>query len=142
MYEFKTRRKIEFADTDMGGITHFSRFFVFMETAEHEFLEAVGSSVALEVDGKHVGWPRVSASCEYKRPARFGDVIDIHVRVRRKGAKSMTYEFTFSRDGEELAAGRMTSVCCVLDPSEDVRAIPIPPFIADKLDEPPPERER
>ena len=73
---------------------------------------------------------------------RVGEVIDIHVRVRRKGGKSMTYEFTFSRDGEQLAAGRMTSVCCVLDPSEDVRAIPIPPFIADKLDEPPPDRER
>jgi 4-hydroxybenzoyl-CoA thioesterase/acyl-CoA thioester hydrolase len=142
MYEFKTQRRIEFADTDMGGITHFSRYFVFMETAEHQFLEAVGSSVALEVDGKQVGWPRVAASCEYKRPARFGEVIDIDVRVSRKGEKSMTYEFTFSREGVELATGRMTSVCCVLDPSEEVRAIPIPPFIADKLDEPPPDRER
>ena len=139
MYEFKTERRIEFADTDMGGITHFSRFFVFMETAEHLFLEALGSSVVLEHDGNRIGWPRVAASCEYKSPARFGETIEIHVRVRRKGVKSMSYEFTFSRDGQELATGNMTSVCCVLDSPDGVRAIPIPSFIAEKIDEPPHE---
>ena len=43
MHTFRTRRRVEFVDTDMGGIVHFSRFFVFMETAEHEFLEALQS---------------------------------------------------------------------------------------------------
>lgn len=136
MYEFRTERKVEFADTDMGGIMHFSRYFVFMETAEHQFLEAIGTSVALKLDGRRIGWPRVAASCEYRSPARFGELLDIHVRVRRKGEKSMTYEFTFARDGEPLATGTMTSVCCVLDASENVRAIPIPAFIAEKIDEP------
>jgi 4-hydroxybenzoyl-CoA thioesterase/acyl-CoA thioester hydrolase len=133
MYEFTTRRRVEFADTDMGGIAHFSRYFVFMETAEHEFLEALGTRVALEIDGRRIAWPRVAASCDYKRPARFGDVLEIRVRVRRKGRTSVTYECTFRRDGEMLATGRMTSVCCVLEPSEEVRAIPIPPSIADRL---------
>ena len=43
---FTTRRRIEFADTDMGGIVHFSRYFIFMETAEHQFLESLGISEA------------------------------------------------------------------------------------------------
>ncbi|MEM9599354.1 MAG: acyl-CoA thioesterase, partial [Acidobacteriota bacterium] len=38
MHELQTRRRIEFADTDMARIVHFSRFFDFMEAAEHEFL--------------------------------------------------------------------------------------------------------
>ena len=76
MYRFKTQRKVEFADTDMGGIMHFARYLVFMETAEHQFLEAVGTSVTLELDGKRIGWPRVTASCEYRSPARFGDLLD------------------------------------------------------------------
>ena len=139
MFEFKTERRIEFADTDMGGITHFSRFFVFMETAEHLFLEALGSNVVLEHEGKSIGWPRVAASCEYKSPARFGETIEIQVRVRRKGTRSIGYDFTFSREGQELATGSMTSVCCVLDSSDGLRAIPIPPQIAEKIDEPPHE---
>jgi len=135
MHEFTTQRKIEFADTDMGGIVHFSRYFVFMETAEHRFLEALGTSVALDLDGRRIGWPRVAATCEYKSPARFGDLLDISVRVARKGEKSMTYDFSFAIDGRETATGRMTSVCCVLEPGEQVRAIPIPPAIAAKIDE-------
>ena len=139
MYRFKTERKVEFADTDMGGIVHFSRYLIFMETAEHQFLEAIGSSVAIELDGQPIGWPRVSVGCEYRGPARFGDLLDIEVVVGRKGRKSMSYEFTFSRAGEELAHGKMTSVCCVLDPSDGIRSIEIPKFIADKIDEPPTE---
>lgn len=130
MHEFVTRRRVEFADTDMGGIVHFSRYFVFMETAEHQFLDAVGTSVALELDGQKLGWPRVAASCEYRSPARFGDELAIRVRVGRRGRSSMTYEFTFRRGEQLIAEGRMTSVCCVLEPGEPVRPIPIPASIA------------
>ena len=140
MHEFRTRRKIEFVDTDMGGIVHFSRFFIFMETAEHEFLNALGTSVSLELDGRRIGWPRVSASCDFHSPARFGDVLEIHVKVLRKGSKSMTYGIDMSVDGRRVAEGKVTSVCCELQPGEDVRAIPIPSFIADRIEEAPEAR--
>jgi 4-hydroxybenzoyl-CoA thioesterase/acyl-CoA thioester hydrolase len=113
----------------MGGIVHFSRFFVFMETAEHRFLESLGSSVVGQLEGRAVGWPRVAASCEYRSPARFGDELEIVVRVRRKGRTSLTYACSFLRDGVEIAAGRMVAVCCVLDGGA-VRPIPIPEPIA------------
>lgn len=135
--EFRTRRRIEFSDTDVGGIAHFSRFFVFMETAEHEFLRALGTSVHVDVDGQKIGWPRVSATCEYLSPARFEDVLDIHVKVLRKGAKSMTYGFEISRDGTPVARGQLTSVCCVLNDPAGVRSIPIPGFLAERLEEAP-----
>jgi len=137
MHEFRTKRKIEFADTDMGGIVHFSRFVIFMETAEHEFLNALGTSVALDHDGVHIGWPRVAVSCRFSSPARFGDVLDIDVRVVRKGTKSMTYAFKFTCGDLEIASGEMTSVCCVLESGQQVRAIPIPSFIADGIEEAP-----
>ena len=137
MHEFSTRRRIEFADTDMGGIVHFSRYLVFMETAEHEFLEALGTSVSLDLDGRSIGWPRVAVSCEYKQPARFGGVLDIHLRVIRKGRTSMTYGFEFQLDGQSVAQGQVTSVCCELRPGEPIRPIPIPTFIAEKIEEAP-----
>ncbi len=135
--EFRTRRRIEFADTDMGGLVHFSRFFVFMETAEHELLNALGATIHMTLeDGRTIGWPRVAASCEYLSAVRLGDEVDIHVRVARKGAKSMTYAMTFSCEGIPVARGRISSVCCVLDSPDGLEAIPIPYFIADKLAEP------
>ena len=134
MPKFKTTRRVEFADTDMGGIVHFSRYFVFMETAEHQFLESLGTSVAMEHEGEPLGWPRVSVSCEYERPARFGDVLDIEVDVERLGSKSVTYALRVMRDGDVLARGRTTAVCCVMEAGGRPRSITIPEAVARLLD--------
>ncbi len=131
--EFKTQRKIEFADTDLGGIVHFSRYFVFMETAEHQFLNALGTSVHTVVDGKTMGWPRVKVSCQYEGPARYGDTLDITVRVLRQGASSMTYEIKFEIDGRRVARGESTSVYCEL--GSNMRSVPIPDALAARIEE-------
>src|ERR1700740_1481407 len=92
---FRTPRRIEFADTDMAGIVHFSNFFRFMEAAEVEFLRSRGLSVALNWEGRKIGFPRGSASCDYMRPARFEDVLEVAVSIERVGSKSVTYGFEF-----------------------------------------------
>jgi acyl-CoA thioesterase FadM len=93
--------------------------------------------VHLELGGKTIGWPRVAVSCEYKSPVRFGDLLELHLSVRRKGERSMTYGFRLSVGGREVAVGESTSVCCELEPGREVRAIPIPDFIADKIEQAP-----
>jgi YbgC/YbaW family acyl-CoA thioester hydrolase len=137
-HEFRTQRRIEFADTDMAGIVHFARFFVFMETAEHEFLRSLGASVESKLDNLRVGWPRLTASCEYLSPAKFEEMLDIRVLVARKGNKSMTYKFEFRRGEVLIARGQMTSACCVVGVEGKLKAIPIPDFIAAQIQEAPP----
>ena len=44
-YEFKTIRRVEFSETDMAGIMHYSNYFRFMETAEHAFFRSLGLSI-------------------------------------------------------------------------------------------------
>ena len=61
--EFRTTRRIEFEDTDAARIAHFSRFYVFMEQAEHAFLRSLNLSVEMELEGRRLGWPRLAASC-------------------------------------------------------------------------------
>ena len=124
--EFTVQRIVEFVDTDMGGIVHFSRYPVFVETAEHRFRERAGHRVHHDREGVPIGWPRVSMTVDYHSPARFGDTLDIRLRVVRIGGSSMTFGFEVEVDGRAIVSGSMTSVCCVLDPRGDVRAIPIP----------------
>jgi len=137
--EFNTTRSVEFSDTDMAGIVHFSRFFVFMEAAEHAFLRSLGTSVAGTWEGRRVGWPRVGASCDYLNPARFEDVLDVRLKVIRKGTRSMTYGFEFQRGDVLIATGRLSTVFCECAPGQPFRAIPIPDFIADRILECPEE---
>jgi acyl-CoA thioester hydrolase len=142
MHEQRIRRKVEYADTDMSGIVHFSRFLVFMENAEHAFLQAVGPGVQWrDAEGRELGWPRVAVSCEYLSPARFGDHLEIRVRVLRKGTRSLTYGLEITRGDAMLAKGKMTCACCVLNDPSGIKAIPIPDEIAALIEAAPHQRE-
>jgi len=123
---FRTTRRIEFGDTDMAGIVHFANFFRFMEAAECDFLRSRGLSVKMDWQGQAIGFPRVSASCDYVKPARFEEVLDVAVRIDRIGKKSVTYAFEFSRGGELIANGKVTSVCCRVLPDNRIEGIEIP----------------
>ena len=139
-HEYRTSRRIEFVDTDAAGIAHFSWFYVAMEQAEHEFLRSLGLSVHMEVDGDLVSWPRLAASCEFFRPVKFEDEVDIHLVVRRKGSKSATFGCEFSHEGERVAAGEIITACCVCNPGQEIRAIPIP-AVYDDLEQAPDQEE-
>jgi acyl-CoA thioester hydrolase len=128
-------RRVEFGDTDLAGIMHFSNFFRFMEAAETDFLRARGLSVSWAVDGVKHGFPRVSVSCDFAKPAKFEDVLTIAVALEKLGSKSVTYTFTFSRDGDPLAVGRMTSVYCRANGKGGMEALSIPAEIRAKLGE-------
>jgi 4-hydroxybenzoyl-CoA thioesterase/acyl-CoA thioester hydrolase len=130
---FHTSRFVEFSDTDMAGIMHFSAYFRYMEAAEHELLRNLGFSVYSEIEGDVVSFPRVAASCEFHSPARCEDTLEIDVTVRRVGTKSVTYGFAFSQHGRDVASGQMTSVCCRVPHGGDPVPIPIPDVVADKL---------
>ena len=134
MREHTSRRRVEWADTDMAGIVHFARFFVFMETAEHRFREALGFPLGADSsNGASLGWPRVSANCDYKSPLRFGDEVEI-VEPGGRGRHQLTdlRRHLPPRLGRVVAEGRMTSVCCRLEP--ELRPVAIPEAMAEAIE--------
>src|SRR5262245_15933005 len=124
------RRRVEFRDTDAARIAHFSMFFVWMEQAEHEALRHVGLSV-MEREGE-LSWPRVAASCDYRTPVFFEDELEIAVRVKRLGTKSVSYGFEFRCDARDVASGQLTAVCCRVGAQRELAAVPIPRDVAAK----------
>ncbi len=140
--EFTITRAVEFSETDMAGIMHYSNFFRFMEAAEHAFFRSLGYSVVARPGAPKVGWPRVHASCDYYRPLRFEDRVEVHLRVVEKRTKALTYEFRFRKPGpgdsadggEEVARGRLTVVCVALQPDGSMRATTIPDEIAVQIE--------
>lgn len=127
---FQTQRRVEFRDTDAAGIVHFSVFFTYMEEAEHQLFRSIGLSVVSQIDGKTVSWPRVAAKCEYLKSIKFEQVVSIAVTIARLGNKSVTWDFEFTNDqGERVAHGSTTTVCCEIPPNHDlheaIKPVPI-----------------
>src|SRR5947199_4360758 len=114
-YEFKATRRVEFSETDMAGIMHFANFFRFMETAEHGFYRSLGFSVVMPQTDPRLGWPRVHAECDYKKPLRLEDLVEVHLLVSEKRSKAISFAFRFRNlnvsPALEVARGGLTIVC-------------------------------
>ncbi len=145
-YEFKAVRRVEFSETDMAGIVHFSNFFRYMETAEHAFYRSLGFSVILGHFQPPLGFPRVHAGCDYKKPLRFEDVVEVHLLVREKRSRVLSYLFRFYRQHtnpehkpELIAIGNLTVVCVTYQPGKPMEAIAIPLELASLIEVAPSE---
>jgi YbgC/YbaW family acyl-CoA thioester hydrolase len=131
---FRTRRRVEFSDTDAIGIAHFTSFFRWMEEAEHDFWRSMGLSVVQSDELGMLSWPRGSAECRFERPARFEDEIDIDVRVVRLGSKSATFQFEFLKDGQRIALGTIAVICCRVEPGKPMRSVNVPADVRRNLE--------
>jgi acyl-CoA thioester hydrolase len=131
--EFSIRRRVQFAETDMAGIAHFSNYFRWMEEVEHAFFRSLGMSVVMRHGDGDITWPRVSVSCDYSGPVRFEDELDLRLRVAKVGGKSLVFEVDVMKGGERVALGKMTSVCCTLE-NGTMRSVTIPAEIRAKLE--------
>src|ERR1700740_3593435 len=116
-YEFKLPHLVEFAETDMAGIVHFSNFFRMMEAAEHAFFRSLGLTVHGHESDTTVGWPRVNATCDYRAPPRFEEEGEIHLIVAEVRSRSIRYQFIFRKvaDGTEVARGSVAAVCATVE---------------------------
>jgi acyl-CoA thioester hydrolase len=141
-YEYKLTRRIEFAETDMAGIVHFSNFFKMMEATEHAFFRSLGFTIHAHDQVNATGWPRVSASCDYRAPLRFEEEVEIHLLVAEIRTRSIQYQFVFRKtaDGTEVAHGTIAAVCATVDKSTGkLSAIPIPDAIRSQIQAAPSE---
>jgi|SRR6185369_4115950 len=142
-YEFKIVRLVEFYETDMAGIVHYSNFFRYMEAAEHGFFRSLGFSVVTDHTDPPTGWPRVHAECDYFQPLRFEDEVEIHLLVSGKKSKAFSYVFRFRKlnapSPMEVARGKLTVVCVTRDADGNMKSTPIPMAVVDKIEVAPAE---
>lgn len=120
-HQFTFRKRVEFADTDVAGIMHFSNFFRFMEVAEHAFYRSLGFSVhdfRTAPGAPPIGWPRVHASADYRLPLFFEEEVEIELLIEEIRSKTIRYRFRFWKHPDDsarraLAATGSFVVVCV-----------------------------
>jgi YbgC/YbaW family acyl-CoA thioester hydrolase len=128
------RRRVQFHETDAAGIVHFSRFFLFMEEAEHALWREAGLSIANRTEP--VGFPRVAARFDYQKPLRFEDEFDVTIRIVTIAEKTIEYQCVLARPdgGEPIATGSLTIICVTREPNTPMKARAIPAEIRDRLE--------
>ena len=125
--EFRYQRRVQFHETDLAGIVHFSWYFRYMEEAEHALWRHAGLSISPPQPS--FGFPRVNVTCDFKAPLRFEDEFEVDIRVETIGRRSIKYACTLLKGEQVLAIGSMTSVCVTYDADGRVRSIDVPESI-------------
>ena len=122
---------MQFAETDLAGIVHFSMFFRYMEEAEHALWRAAGLSIARA--GEESGWPRLAATIDFKSPLRFEEEFDVAVAIDRTTPKTLRYLFSITRGDTAIATGTITTANVTRRPGEPMKALALPADIVDRL---------
>lgn len=128
---FKTSPRVTWADTDAAQVVHFSRFFVYFERAKEEFYRSLGFNFT-DLRKKGFWLPRVEAFCQYRKPARFDDMLEVELKVEELKEKSVKLGFSIinKERAELLASGYLVVVAADRDTG---KATQIPKEIFDKL---------
>jgi acyl-CoA thioester hydrolase len=106
--------RVRYAETDQMGVVYHSNFFVWFEIGRVELCRQLGFEYK-KMEAEDDSFIVVAhASCRYKRPARFDDVLRIRTRVAAWQRRTIRFVYeVFSRSsGELLATGETVHVIC------------------------------
>jgi acyl-CoA thioester hydrolase len=102
-----TTLRVRYAETDRMDVVYYANYLVWFEVARADLLRALGWTYR-EMEHTGVMLPVIEAHCEYRRPARYDDEIDVHTvgRLCSPVRMEFSYEVVLKPQGDIAAIGR------------------------------------
>jgi acyl-CoA thioester hydrolase len=118
----KTELRVIYGDTDQMGVVYYGNYLRYFEAARTEWLRAKGATYR-DLEAAHAIYLPVSeAKVNYKRPARYDDLITVEARLGELGRVSLRFDYRIVRGEEVLALGHTVHVC--LGHDGNIRELP------------------
>ena len=110
----ETTVRVRYAETDQMGVVYYGNYFTWFEIGRVEFCRQLGfeyKQMEIEDDSMLVV---AKASCRYKNPARFDDLLTIRTRLTdsKRRIISFGYEIVQQASGSVVATGETVHVIC------------------------------
>jgi acyl-CoA thioester hydrolase len=129
---FSTSFRVSWIETDAAQIVHFSNYFRFFERTEEELYRHLGFTFNDVMKKHNIFLPRVDAFCQFKKPARFNDLLEVEMCVEEIKEKSIRYGFKiFNKESAVLLANGYITVVAMDKHTE--KAVKMPHKITEKL---------
>ena len=102
-----TTLRVRYAETDQMGVVYYANYLVWFEVARTDLLRTLGWSYR-EMEASGVLLPVIEAHCEYRRPSRYDDEIEIRTEGRLTSAVRMEFMYEVTVKGQPgiVANGR------------------------------------
>jgi 4-hydroxybenzoyl-CoA thioesterase len=121
---------VQFGDCDPAGIVFFPNFSRWMDEASLAFFMACGVPPWRELVKTRgiIGTPLLEIHTHFKRPATYGETIEVHTTVEEWMAKTFRHRHIVKRGDTLLCEGTELRAFCIRDPADPdrIKAIPVP----------------
>ena len=124
---FKTSVTIEWGDCDEAGIVFYPNYFYWFDCAFQRLLRARGLSQRDVRKRFGAVTPIVQAHSDFKKPARYDDVLDIEVAVGLTGERRFRVDYHFSSKGEMIGTGYEIRAWAVINDDGSIKGAPVNP---------------
>jgi acyl-CoA thioester hydrolase len=124
-YNFSSRIRVRFAETDAQGIAHNASYFVWFEVARVEYLEEFAHGYQRLRD-EGIEALVLESHARYIEPAVFDDRLLVHARCRDVRGARFRYEYVVERKGKTIADG--WTAHATVD-ARNLRPTRIPPWL-------------
>jgi acyl-CoA thioester hydrolase len=106
--------RVYFEDTDAGGIAYHASFIRWCERGRTDFLRLLGTDSRRLIDGSDSHEPAAFVvrrmNCDFLRPVRMDDVLEVETRVKELGGASVTLLQAVARAGRHVFEAEVTVV--------------------------------
>jgi acyl-CoA thioester hydrolase len=120
--------RVYWEDTDAGGIVYYANYLKFMERARTEWLRALGVEQELLKEQHGLMFAVVDVEAHFRRPARYGELLQVTVQLAEPGRASLTFEQQIyrgnGRSEPELLLDSKVRVACLDAVKLKPRALP------------------
>ena len=132
MLKITMQYRVPYADTDQMGVVYYGNYLTIFERARNELMRACGYTYR-ECEAEGWALPVTHAEVDYKRPARYDDLLEVTAwcRAHRGVRLEIACEVRVKGDPELLVSG-FTRHCFVS--TENFRPIPPPPALVECVD--------
>ena len=103
--------RVDWQDTDAGGVVYYANYLKFLERARSEWLRASGFEQDVLRDEAGVVFVVRRVEVDYLSPARFNDQLDVSVTLLELGRASLVLTQSLSRGDALLVAAQVTLAC-------------------------------
>jgi acyl-CoA thioester hydrolase len=122
---FRWPVRVYYEDTDAGGVVYHARYLNFCERARTEWLRARGWEQDALRERMQLMFVVSRVTLEYRRPARFNDLLDVTCEVERLGAAFIDFVQRVERPADSGVFCAVTARAVCVD-SGSLRPKPIP----------------
>lgn len=113
---WSVRVPVRFRHCDPAGIVFTPRYFEMLtEAMEQFFTDRLGFDYYALIGERRLGLGYAHASCEFLRPSRMGEVLEVVVLLSRVGRSSYAVTLPVFKDGAEVVRGHLVTVTTSLD---------------------------